>query len=655
MLGATLLSLLACDGCTGPDTGWDPADGDACLSCHEGVELAHPDMEGECAGCHGGDPLALTKEGAHVPIPDNWAELRGDLAPAPDGFIKDFAPDLLDQLDPAYVRFINPGDIRAADEACGGCHADHVATVQNSIMTTNAGHYMPTRYYAGLQDREAIYGSHPAFDPAWTGDPGSSQELITLPPPTRDELEAALLAAEGGDTTEIEAMAWDHYLAKNCNTCHAGGYPKNNSAALYRSTGCTSCHMVYAEDGVYQGNDPTISTSTPVHPRTHELTTAIPTEQCATCHFQGGRIGLLYRGIREGGFSADQTPPNAEFWDSNVYGHVAGFYILDEDTTNSYDETPPDVHYQMGMECADCHVGSEVHGDGRLYATSKSQQSLRCEDCHGTVRESIVADADGVYRTSEGRDLPQLSQNDQGQVILTGVMDGEPHVVTQVAERLDAAGPGSAMHAGMGVDENGWSHTDDLTCDTCHNSYQQQCMGCHVGMDLRLSQVDYQTGTKTPGLTTGSREWTSLDHIILCQAEDGRAQSCQSSQQAQLTVRDFDGELVVGTEDEGVFRENDDYSGVIGWSPFFQHTTSRSPRTCDTCHRTDDSEAEYDRVRGVYGYGTGEYVLTGAHGESIDALQFIDANGNQVTDFVHPGTGPLESERIERALSVEVQ
>ena len=147
-----------------------------------------------------------------------------------------------------------------------------------------------------------------------------------------------------------------------------------------------------------------------------------------------------------------------------------------------------------------------------------------------------------------------------------------------------------------------WSHTDSLTCDTCHNSWQLQCLGCHVGMDMRLDQTDYQTGAKTPGLTTGSRSWFSLDTLILCENEEGRAQSCHSSQQVQLSVTDFDGNLVIGDEElGGVFRQNDDYHDITGWSPFDQHTTSSRPRTCSSCHRQDESPEELERVRGVYG------------------------------------------------------
>lgn len=649
-----LAALVGCNGNQGADR---------CLSCHVGIEQAHGPIDARaCVVCHGGDRTANSKEEAHVPVPDNYLSVRGTGLPAaPEGFIKDMPPNMLDQLDPAYVRFINPGDIRVVAQTCGVCHPEQVATMPNSIMTTNAGHYWPTRWYAGMQQREAVYGSTSATDPGFDGSPGTVASLEVLNPPNAAEIATALADP---DSFAIESVAYDHYLAKNCNTCHAAGYPKNNSRGLYRSTGCSSCHVVYDIEGVYRGDDEAIPNNVPVYPAKHQITKAIPTEQCASCHFQGGRIGLLFRGIREGGFS--DTPPNAEPWNESVYGHTPGYYILDEDTTNDVDETPPDVHYAAGMHCADCHIGREVHGDGRIYSSAKGQVDLRCEDCHGTVRDVATPDGEGVFRTSTGRPLTQLSTGEGGDVVLTGIVDGVLHTVPQPAAMLAVGGGASdAMRAAMAPDPGDWSHTDALTCDTCHTSYMQQCLGCHVSLDLRLSQVDYQTGLSTAGLTRGSREMVSIDDVVLCQATDGRAQRCASSQQVQMSVVDADGNLVLGEHrlDEsgeptgkfdGVFRDDGTFNRVIGWAPFFQHTTTAKPAGCETCHRTADTPAEHSRVRGVYGYGTGEFMLENPYGPDVDALGFLDADGNATTRFVHPGTGPLSAEARDRALGVEL-
>ena len=47
-------------------------------------------------------------------------------------------------------------------------------------------------------------------------------------------------------------------------------------------------------------------------------------------------------------------------------------------------------------------------------------------------------------------------------------------------------------------------------------------------------------------------------------------------------------------------------------------------------------------------------MLTSPDGTKVDPLQFLDAEGNQITPFVHAGTGPLSEEVRERALGVDL-
>ncbi len=653
---ASLALVLA--GCPGGP----PASGDQCVGCHVGIEPMMPSIaDDSCVICHGGDRDGRTVEDAHVAVPENWAAVRGTvLPPAPDGYIRDFMPAQLDQLSVEYVRFINPGDMRAVDRTCGVCHSEIVETWTSSVMTTNAGHYMPSRHLAGLQGLDAIYAAGPAADPNCDlSIEGTVCEVEAMLPQPEAEV---LQAFDDNDVDALQEIGWDHYLAKSCGDCHASGFGPNDSPHRYRSAGCTSCHVLYGSDGLYLGNDPVISRTTPVHPMRHEVTTAIPSEQCATCHFQGGRIGLLFRGIREGGFS--ETPEFAETWDETAFGHTPGFYILDEDTRNDVDETPPDLHFAAGMHCADCHVGTDVHGTGRIYTTAKQQVDLRCEDCHGTVRQAATADDSGIFRTESGRPLPQLSRAD-GAVVLTGVVDGVEHVVPQPAALLADGGTGTAaMHRAMGLDGD-WSHTDSLTCDTCHTSYNQVCIGCHVSFDARLSQVDDQTGEPSIGFTRGSRQTYSLDTVLLVQAPDGRVQTSVPSAHAQLTVVDPEGNLAIGglaldeqgqpTEQvRGVFRKTETSDANIGFPPFFQHTTSAKPRSCSTCHRTDDTEQEWARVRGVYGFGTGEFMLPHPDGPPVDALQFLAEDGTPLVDWFHRDTGPVPAQMRDRALGIVV-
>ncbi len=665
---AAVLVFVACSGDPSEDT-LSSAEDPGCISCHAGIEPIHEEgiPATECTHCHGGDGEATTAIAAHVPVPANWEEVRGAaLPPAPVGFIKDFAPDQLDQLDPAYVKFVNPGDIRVQEGTCGGCHPSQSRAMPYSVMSTNAGHYFPTLFLAGIQDdrlaHNASFGaSNPDCDESIEG---AVCEVTTIVPPPEDETAAVL---QSGDIDAIEALANQHYLAKNCNTCHQAGYPRNDSPGLYRSSGCSSCHMLYDVDGTYKGGDPTIPTGSPTHMKAHTLTTAIPVEQCATCHFQGGRIGLIYRGIREGGFSS--KPENAGVINETLNGRAPGFYIDDEDTTNDIDETPPDVHYAAGMVCADCHVDADVHGTGQILSSSKQQVGVRCEDCHGTVRARVEPAADGEFYTYKDRGLPQLELDENGDVFLTGRVDGAKHVATQVVEKL-AQGDNAAMVEAMALDSHDWSHTDSLTCDTCHTGFQQTCIGCHVSVDFRLKQIDYQTGMSTWGLTKGSRTGYTLDQVLLGTAPDGRVQSMQASQQVQMTVFGSEhfgvgeGEVLMGgevtdaagnTKVYGEFRDgNAGLRANLGFTPFFQHNVTKDlVRTCDACHRVDSSPEEEARIRGVYGHGTGEFMLTDpADGSLVDGLQWLDDDRNPLTTFPHEGTGPLLPEVYDRAWNV---
>ena len=54
------------------------------------------------------------------------------------------------------------------------------------------------------------------------------------------------------------------------------------------ASGCASCHVLYGNDGKYEGDDPTIKNlETRPHPLRHRITTAIPAAQCTHCHTRG--------------------------------------------------------------------------------------------------------------------------------------------------------------------------------------------------------------------------------------------------------------------------------------------------------------------------------------------------------------------------------
>ncbi|MEZ5973905.1 MAG: hypothetical protein R3E96_03405 [Planctomycetota bacterium] len=68
-------------------------------------------------------------------------------------------------------------------------------------------------------------------------------------------------------------------------------------------------------------------------------------------------------------------------------------YLLTEDYDgDGRDDTPPDVHYDAGLACIDCHSSSDVHGgdpahpeNADIYSRMEQSVAIECESCHGTA------------------------------------------------------------------------------------------------------------------------------------------------------------------------------------------------------------------------------------------------------------------------------
>src|SRR5580704_3793236 len=104
-----------------------------CMSCHKTTDAlsmhSSPGVQLGCADCHGGNPQVFVSP---VARPDS-ADYRRALDAAhvhprhpeawnyPSSVKPPRTYTLLNEEDPAFVRFMNPSDYRIAREACGAC------------------------------------------------------------------------------------------------------------------------------------------------------------------------------------------------------------------------------------------------------------------------------------------------------------------------------------------------------------------------------------------------------------------------------------------------------------------------------------------------------------------------------------------------------
>ena len=599
---------------------------DNCNVCHTpldhegvpgGLEEAHAAFPLTCVDCHGGNPRICDGEIRGAECSTGWVYDMDRAHVDPNGspvFIKNLSSAQLDAVDPDYLRFINPGDYRIVDQTCGGgalgspCHSDVVQTARRSTMAHTAGEVAVARFRAGKQDEpRAIFGGIAITDPNPTGE-ACSVESIDLYDPTPIDV-----ASASPDDRPDVANAQDQYMVKSCFRCHLHTFGDNKDAGDFRSSGCTACHMVYADDGFSQSADPTINKQSVPHPIKHELTLSPPVEQCVHCHYRGGRIGISYQGYREAPGPLGYRPEFPEGLGISLHAHEDSFYITDEDTRNDYDETPPDLHFEAGMHCVDCHTLRDVHGDGHLYGDTQCAVSSECEDCHGTVRDYAVPSSD----------RNNLFTRDGKLFLRTKVTNLE----LEVPQTRDSITPGNPHYnanaeLAMGIDANGFSHTDDMECYTCHAGWVPTCYGCHVTVDMTAFQSYDTTGEEHPGRVAGTRSWVSLFDLVLIRNTDGKIAPSMPAERFFMTLQtvntEFTGQpgespkktLIANSPRAFTFEDGRTIAG-FGQRAFNPHTTRRRSQfmACVRCHTVGDPANPENTILLdiTHGYGSQRY------------------------------------------------
>jgi len=338
------------------------AKSEGCKSCHTAGDHdtmhVNPGVILGCTDCHGGDAHVRKPQGAEPTDPAYRAAVeRAHVLPRypgawnypstanpPDSYT------LLNREAPEYVRFVNPGDYRVARDACGACHLRIIQATERSLMSTSAmlwggGSYnngiLPfKRYvlgeaYTGKSEAAAVVnpvaptplmtekGILPKLYPlpAWetvppgdnfrvferggrvinsqfpeTGIPNSTGAIQRLDEPGRPDIRQSNRGPGTGLRISVPVL---NITKTRLNDPHMWFLGTNEQPGDYRSSGCTGCHAVYANDrdpkhsgpyaafgngGESQSADPTVAKSQSGHPLKHAFTRAVPSSQCMICH-----------------------------------------------------------------------------------------------------------------------------------------------------------------------------------------------------------------------------------------------------------------------------------------------------------------------------------------------------------------------------------
>ncbi len=498
-----------------------------CISCHNGIEdiredssammqmikaisAQHGDPEG-CVLCHGGDPTATDVEAAHKGSPASLVQFRGP---------QTFYPD--------------PGAMDINKFTCGqsACHAGYEERVEKSLMNTEAGKIQGNLHTWGIPEvmnHKVPWGNYAVKDgdgpvPS-VGTPAYKAYMKDMMAAHKEQFPTELEQIPLPSVDEIEKdpkLAAFTYQRQQCQRCHVTVKGRERRGD-YRGQGCSSCHIPYGNEGIYEGNDPTIDKTQKGHMLTHQIQatrkskvtvgdttySGIPVETCNSCHNRGKRIGVTYQGLMEFPYGSPFTPTGGK----QPKLHTKNYLFISDDLHHQIKSRPENP--QGGLLCQDCHTTIDMHGDGNIPGTTLAQVEVECQDCHGTpeqypwelplghgeefaqnignaprgLSDTVLAETSRFATVYDKKDGYLLSArgNPYGNVVkdgdtvimhsATGV-DFKVPLLKKLAED-DAWRNSQAMVAMASVKK----HAESLECYACHASWVPQCYGCHVDVD----------------------------------------------------------------------------------------------------------------------------------------------------------------------------
>lgn len=567
-----------------------------------------------------------------------------------------------------------------------------------------------------FEDTAADYGFRAVHNPAWnagTASVGEVGRLLEAPVWAvfgvnlngyvfnNPEFDAAALNddvnADGSVITGSPlAKLYQEQVQFTCGDCHLGSAGANNRAADFRSSGCSACHMPYSLSGRSGSSDPNINKTEPLdpddideperaHTRSHQIRSIAKTtpsgaqvqgiddHTCVGCHQGSNRTVLQYWGIRldqnanlarhtqypANPVSFQGTHNDTRLFDPVVDNHTfngrnGNQYILFEDYDgDGRDDTPPDVHYDAGLGCIDCHGTFDLHGGDatspqrEIVSRMEQRVGIRCESCHGTISAYAPTQSgvawDGATRDlavdGKGQILDHVYKDANGNYFLRSRLTGATHYVPQTRDtvadngkthpttnqpiysdkasyamgRIDADPNNGTGPVQTGATTTGFAHGDNMECVACHGSWTNTCMGCHLS-------GEYNTGNNFSN-TTGERivykqrtaDFTYQSPLFFTLGVGPRGKITQFSANTKVFFRWEDrnnqlSRVFTFSDRNGAGSNPSAQYGSLSHNAFMAHSirgkvsaNKEGPRYCAVCHLTDEGLTnfgpQYDAFR----------------------------------------------------------
>lgn len=494
-----------------------------------------------------------------------------------------------------------PGNASNAAQTCGqpNCHPQMIPRMQNNIMTTMNG-------------------------------------VVTVDQWVFDEAASKTFAA---NVDSIKYSLADKHLRNLCASCHLSNEKTKYGpiTELSRGGGCLACHLNYSQDAFVE-----LKKALPLHEGQSEESSSmkkdrrfgtykfLPTkhpnidlkvtnDHCFGCHSRSGRISLSY----EGWYETELKP-------GDVKGK-AGYRLLDDGRIVV--KLTPDIHSQFGLSCVDCHTSYEIMGDGKYTLHKEDQSKLQCIDCH-IANEPVTKNyEDFEYESKKIAELENLANHDnnyltveKNQFPLVNVFqkEGSVFLTKKISkETLEVKPPSRFCTAA--------SH-QNLTCNSCHNAWTPQCIGCHTEYDAKSKMYDLLSNKESDG------EWhEKLSGVNAEPAVLGVREFKASDGTIKNEVAEFMPGMIL-TIDKKLPSNNKQIFKRL-YAPGFSHTIRKEVRSCKSCHN-NSLALGYGRGKLEYGISNNvgkwrfipKYPLSKIDGLPSDAwIGFLRERGYEST------------------------
>ena len=204
-----------------------------------------------------------------------------------------------------------------------------------------------------------------------------------------------------GFVVDKALLKGDPHFSMGCRFCHKGNDKESGKEGAHKGLvkrpsddlkACAMCHKTITDHYAKSLHYTTAGQRSGVMPRFSkaELKTfdeKVFQQSCRSCHASCGDCHVkapLVGGVNIGLLQKHKFVKKDE---AKTCGLCHGGRVYPE-YTGEYGEAP-DVHYQKGMMCMDCHKKAEFHGDGKAYLSKQEVKDRpSCKNCHKLGKEA---------------------------------------------------------------------------------------------------------------------------------------------------------------------------------------------------------------------------------------------------------------------------